>query len=97
MEFKKNLTDLITIILRNWFSAILSLILAISSFFYINTILENIWAILGIYATILSILISATYISAQVAISGFGSKVWKNYSDDGYIKFYVYLFPSILF
>ncbi|MBA2853487.1 hypothetical protein HNP89_001463 [Methanococcus maripaludis] len=95
MEFKKNLTDLITIILRNWFSAILSLILAISSFFYINTILENIWAILGIYATILSILISATYISAQVAISGFGSKVWKNYSDDGYIKFYVYLFPSI--
>ncbi|MBA2858005.1 hypothetical protein HNP93_000706 [Methanococcus maripaludis] len=95
MEFKKNLTDFLSIIKENWFFAILSLILAIFSFFHMETILNDIWAILGIYATILSIIISATYISAQVAISAFGTRIWKNYANDRYIGFYVYLFPLI--
>lgn len=83
------------VIFKNKIESITSLFLAILSLFCIDKILVGLGTILGVYATILSIIVSATFISAQIAIDKFGTEVWKAYTNDYYIIFYFYLIPLI--
>ncbi|MBA2864489.1 hypothetical protein [Methanococcus maripaludis] len=86
------------IINENWQIAILSFILAIFSIFFMGNLLSENGAletILGYYITILSIIVSATFVSAQIAISKFGAEIWDYYKSNTYVKFYFWVFPAL--
>ncbi|AEK19512.1 hypothetical protein GYY_03165 [Methanococcus maripaludis X1] len=75
------------------FSLMFSLI---TFLFFKNTFLDNFGSILGVFTTVLSIVISTTFIVIQLASDKYGSEIWKLYFKEYYIKFYLYVLPISL-
>ncbi|WP_459201034.1 hypothetical protein [Methanococcus sp. CF] len=72
--------------------SLISLILSfITLIFFKNTFLDNFGSILGVFATVLSIVISTTFIVIQLASNTYGSDIWKLYSENDHIKFYLFI------
>ena len=72
--------------------SLVSLILSfITLIFFKNTFLDNFGSILGVFATVLSIVISTTFIVIQLASDDYGSGMWEVFFNEDTIKFYLFI------
>ncbi|MDK2929559.1 MAG: hypothetical protein PWP73_1158 [Methanococcus sp.] len=98
MSYIKKITNKLNLDIffpENRIFTVTAVILASSSILCINHFLKHLLDILGVYATILSIIVSATFVGAQVATDKFSAEISKYYMNDDYVKFYFWLFPLI--